>query len=198
MSVTVPTQEPVRVVQGTTWQWTRLDLSDFPSSDWSLAYRFHSQNPANSFTITAAQSGTGFSVSVNPTTTANQTPSDRQLGHSGYVWQAIVTHGGTGEKHVVARGVLDVEADLAAQDATYDPRTDAEKRRDELVMALKTITPFKSYTFTGGREVEYGDRAKLVAELSHVKEEIRREQAAKNQGVDADAFAHKPIHTRFL
>jgi len=122
MGYTIPTQEPVLVRCGDSWQWTRA-LSDYPASTWTLTYTLY--NASDAITIVASADGDTHSVDVAPATTTAYT-SGR------YEWLAKVSDGT--DTHTIAAGVLIVAPEITA---ATDTRSHARKMLDALNALLE-------------------------------------------------------------
>lgn len=201
-----PYSIPCRLVQGQTWAWTVTGLSStYPLALWTLAYHLVSINPQKAITLNASNNGADFTVSVLPAATAVYTPSDRLRSESGYTWQAVVSRSDGGspetilEKHVVARGTFDLEADLSAQAAGYDPRSAAQKQYDAIMAALATIGDDRiaSYSMPDGRSVSYRDKPDLLKQLHNLERQIELEQRARELGCSVGSLKSSKYQVRF-
>lgn len=115
MTAAIQTREPIELVAGDTWSWTK-SLGDYPAPTWTLTYYLRSREGETSFA--AAASGADHLVTVTAATTAAY-----KAGR--YGWTAVATSGS--ERHTVETGELVVLPDPAATGAGQDPRTHARK-----------------------------------------------------------------------
>lgn len=201
-----PYSIPCRLVQGQTWAWTVTGLaSTYPISLWTLAYHLVSVNPQKAITLNASNNGADFTVSILPAITAAYTPSDRLHSESGYTWQAVVSRSDNAspetilEKYVVARGTLDLEADLSAQAAGYDPRSPAQKQYDDIQAAIATIGSDRiaSYAMQDGRSVTYRDKPDLLKQLNNLERQIELETRARELGCSVGSLKSSKYQVRF-
>jgi hypothetical protein len=177
VSAPTPTQEPLELHAGDTWQWRREDLADYPASVWTLKYRF--KNAAGGFEITATADGDSFAISVAAATTAAYVAGE-------YDWVAWVGDG-TGV-YTIAEGRAKVLPDVRAGVATLglDLRTDARKYLDGLKAALLARDPsLAAFTF----QTAAGARTKTFSTLAEVRAELDRAQADVAREAVADSIA---------
>lgn len=103
MAIEIPEGEPTSIVAGDTIQWYRTDLSDFPSSEYTLKYVIY--NSGKSYEVTAAASGSGYLVTIAATTSDDYTAGD-------YKWDAFCSK--TGERYKVDTGYVTIKKDTGA------------------------------------------------------------------------------------
>lgn len=134
----IPEKEPIEIVAGDTLQWKRNDLSDYPSSTWTLTYYLVG---STKYTITATADGTGYKIEVSSTTTATWTPGNYWL--EGFVSK-------TGERYQIFYGTVKIRPNLEAQ-TTYDGRSHCKKVLDaiEAVIEGRASKDQMSITLTG-------------------------------------------------
>lgn len=122
---------PDEFTAGDTVEWT-ASFSDFPSTDWNLAYTFApadgTAGPAISIdddggTITAEADG-GFTIKIDPTTSA--TFADETV----YSFVAYVTDGT--DRYTVDSGRVTARRNLAAVDTDVDTRSVVKKTLDQI------------------------------------------------------------------
>lgn len=174
MPFQIPTDEPLELRAGDTWEWRREDLSDYPASTWALTYRF--KNEDGGFEIVAAADGASFAVSVDAATTATYAP-------GAYDWQAQVSDGT--EKHTIEGGTLTVLASFFATSATtaYDNRTHARKALDAINAQLESRATSDQQEYeinVGGsmRRVVKASLAQLIAAKQYYEGLVANEVAA--------------------
>lgn len=175
MGYTVPTTEPATLRAGDTWQWTRGDLSDYPSDTWTLTYYF--RNATSHFNVVATADGSGYAVSVALATTAAIVP-------GGYDWAAFVTDGT--DRYQVGSGRTEVLPDLAGA-VPYDGRSFARRMLDaieSLLLGRATTDQIDLLTSTLGDRSITRDREQLQRMREKYKADVSREEMAV-QGVDA-------------
>lgn len=170
MTAPVPTNEPLQLRAGITWQWRREDLSDYPASTWTLKYWFKKTGSAGAnFSVTAFADGESFAISVAATTTAAYTAGD-------YTWTAIVTAGA--EAFEVDSGLLDV-LPRYDQAANLDDRTHARKVLEaiEAVIEGRATLDQEEYTI-GNRSLKRTPIEELIALRDRYRAEVLSEENA--------------------
>jgi len=103
MSVTIPEGEPLTIIAGDYIQWYRTDLSDYPSSEYTLKYMIY--NTSKSYEVTAAAYGSQYLVTIATTTSDDYTAGS-------YKWDAYVSK--TGVRYKVDTGYITVKQDTGA------------------------------------------------------------------------------------
>lgn len=164
--------EPLSIVCGDRWSWTREE-SDYPTGDgWSLKYWFI--NAGGRFSITA--NGTApatYGVDVAPAVSSQYPPGD-------YRWQAVMTKSTT-DRVVIGTGSIRVVADYSAIEA-LDSRSDARQIYDALLGLYKSYSNGQglvaSYTIAG-RTMTFKNSADLLREINHWKSVVAGEEAAE-------------------
>ncbi len=112
---TVPSNEPLKLRAGDTWQWTRT-ITDHPASTWSLVYtlRRFGEDP---ITITGVANGDTFDITVTAAVTA-------PYKHG--VWDWIARVALSAEVFTVDQGKLEIlpniELEQIADHRTYNQR----------------------------------------------------------------------------
>lgn len=169
--MTIPTNEPLELRAGDTWQWRREDLADYPAPTWVLTYRF--VNASGAFEVVAAPDGSAHAVTVAASTTAGRTAGT-------YAWAAQVVNGS--EKHTVDQGTLKVLPNLFAGTAAAaaDLRTHARKVLEaiEAVIEGRATLDQQEYTI-GGRSLKRTPIADLLKLRNFYKAELEGELAAE-------------------
>ncbi len=127
MAFTIPDTEPLTLIAGESWIWTK-DLSDFkPDDSWVLTY-YYAQAAATpvTFNIVTTNVNNEHSVNVQEATTLAYTPGQ-------YHYQGIVADGT--DTHVVITGQLTVVQDFSDGSVT-DPRSFACTGLDALESSI--------------------------------------------------------------
>lgn len=167
MASTIPSSEPATLVAGDTIAWTR-ELSDYPASTWTLAYRLI--NAANTIDITASADGDTHSVAVSAAVSATYQPGV-------YTWQAYVTAGAA--RYTVGSGRIEIKPDLAAQQGGFDTRSEARQILEALREGYKTMTLAGSgHVFEyqiAGRVMRYHKPADILEAIRYWSVEVARE-----------------------
>lgn len=126
--------EPTELRAGDPWAWRRDDLTDYPATEWTLAYWF--KNQAGGFQVAAAADGVAFEVDESSDDTEN-------LVAGNYSWQARVTNIADADiRHVVDSGSLKVLQNLFVGVVTdpLDGRTHAQIMVDRIEALLQDKT----------------------------------------------------------
>lgn len=165
-----PTNEPLSLRAGDTWEWRREDLADYPAPTWVLTYRF--KNEAGGFEIVAAADGAAHAVSALAATTAG-------YAAGVYAWVAKVTSGAV--VHTVDSGTFEVLPNLFAGAATLanDQRSHARKMLARIEAALEAFElGVKSYEIAG-RQLTRRDTPELLVMRDKYRAEVRNEDAVQ-------------------
>lgn len=169
--MTTPTNEPLELRAGDTWEWRREDLADYAAGTWTLTYRF--KNASGGFEIVAAANGANHAVTVAAGTTANFLPGT-------YSWAAQAVNGTT--KKTVDTGELKVLPNLFAGAAATasDQRTHARKVLDAIEAVIEGRASLDQEEFQiGGRMLKRTKLSDLLMLRSRYAAEVAREQAAE-------------------
>lgn len=170
--MTTPTNEPLELRAGDTWEWRRDDLTaDYPADMWTLTYRF--KNAAGGFEVTSTADGSNFAVSVAASTTAGYAAGT-------YSWAAQAVNGTT--KKTVDTGTLKVLPNLFAGSASTatDQRTHAKKVLDAIEAVIEGRATLDQEEFQiGGRMLKRTSIPHLLKLRSRYLDEVAREQAAE-------------------
>lgn len=155
------------------------NIPDYPPADgWTLKYRltplFTTPTQAP-IVLTAATSGTQYSIQASPATTA--------LWSAGrYSWGRWVEKTGARQTLEPITPFLEVVADPATTAQGYDPRTTAEIALEDAQTALASFQStggrVKSYSIAG-RSMEFDSAGDLVELVGYWKAEVMRERATK-------------------
>ena len=133
MAVEPETNEPVEVVQGTVYSWTR-DFGDYDST-YTLTYEI--RGLSSTLTITGVAT-TVWTLTISAAQSA-------ALVAGPYVWQAFASK--ASDRYVVDSGTLVVVADLATSSTATTAQSSARKRlavyqaMAENVAYIKTLAP---------------------------------------------------------
>ena len=126
------TKEPNDLVVGDYWAWKREDLAtDYPTSAYSLSYRFHCDSGgggSHQFTINAVEADGIYYIEVPSTTTDNYSPHD-------YIWGAYITRTSDSSRVQVGEGKITILPNLA--DTNADLRSHAKKVLDSLEAVIE-------------------------------------------------------------
>lgn len=181
MTAPIPTREPERLSAGDTWQWTRT-FGDYPASTWTLNYFLAVEGAgANPITFEATADGDTFAITVAAATTA-------AYAAGSYQWTAYATDGS--ERRRVDEGRLEILANVATADDTYDPRSHAQKILDALEALIlgRTTKDVNQYAI-GGRQLTKMAPEELRTWRSFYQTEVRKEKQqdklAKGMGTSA-------------
>ena len=139
-------QEPQELVVGDYWAWKREDLTaDYPTSSYSLSYRFHCDSGGggtHQFTINAVEADGVYYIEVPSTTT------DDYLAHD-YIWGAYITRTSDSSRTQVDNGKATLLPNLA--DTNADLRSYAKKVLDsvEAVIEGRATIDQSSFSIAG-------------------------------------------------
>ncbi len=189
MTTSIPLTEPDEIVAGTTVEWRREDLADYPAPTWTLTYRLVERKADGmAIAITASASGTYHAVSVDKATTATWPPGT-------YLWAAYVDDGT--KRLRVDSGTLRVVADLAALPPGYDPRSHARRALEaiEAVLEKRASREDLMYRLPDGRQLQRIPTAELILLRDRYRAEVAREAEAER--IANGLSAGRLILTRF-
>lgn len=101
--------EPRSAVAGDRWVWRRPDIAaNYPTTDYSLSYRFTSQNNTSlEETASAVEVDGDYIVEMESATT-------EAFAAGSWVWEAIITRTSDSKTAVVDRGYVEVSAPATA------------------------------------------------------------------------------------
>lgn len=165
MTVQIPTNEPLELRVGDTWQWRREDLTDYPAPTWSLKYALKSAT--QHVEITASADGSQFAVTVARATTATYTAGT-------YTWVGYVES--STERFEIDRGsIVLLPSYSAASQAALDDRTHARKTLTLIEAAIEALNfGTKSYQIHN-RAMTKRDLPELYEMRSRYKREVEAE-----------------------
>lgn len=102
------------LVAGDAWSWT-IGLSNYSPALYTLKYFFRGPSKLD-LTATLAADGVSFAVAAMPAQT-------EAMQAGAYGWQMCVFEIATGNRTELARGQVEVLADIASQDQGYESRS---------------------------------------------------------------------------
>lgn len=163
---------PKSFTAGDTFEVTTT-LADYPAGEgWALTYRLIPRDGAGSvIQINCTASGDDHVASADASTTGTWQP-------GAYSWVSYATLGAA--RHTVATGQITIAPNVSALTASADLRTENERALDDALQALREWNPLRKRFRIGEREVEFNTSAEIVAKISLLRSEIRREQATAN------------------
>lgn len=102
-SANYPTTEPVDLVAGSLWAWTRPDITEaYPTLSYTLKYKLTLQiTPFTEITLTASKAGAQHTIEAASTSA---------YADGEYAWQAIVVRDSDDAELVVDSGMVTVSA----------------------------------------------------------------------------------------
>lgn len=152
-----------------------VGLSDFPASDWSVAYTFRQK--AGAFTLTATASGADHFVSIAPETTAVYPPGV-------YYGEGRATNSGTGQVSLFWTGSLEVKPDLTQAPDGYDTRSYARKILDSLkeLAVTRASQDVTAYT-VAGQSFSHASSNELQQRIAYWQEVVDAEEGKSNRVV---------------
>ena len=166
---TYPSREPSSVVAGGRWVWRKDDLSQtYPTTDYSLQYRFTSQSDTDIASLVSAVADAGvFVVEVVDT---------EGFDAGVWLWEAIITRTSDSASSVVDHGYLEV---TSTQQASHTLK---------VLKAIRatiegTATRQESSYAIGGRSLAL----RSLSELTELEELYSRRWRAEKAAADRRA-----------
>lgn len=184
------TKEPNDLVVGDYWAWKREDLAtDYPTSSYSLSYRFHCDSGgggSHQFTINAVEADGIYYIEVPSTTTDNYSPHD-------YIWGAYITRTSDSSRVQVGEGKITILPNLA--DTNADLRSHAKKVLDSLEAVIEgRATIDQSSMSIAGRSLSRMSVDELLTFRNRYKSEYLQEvklSRLKNHNVSGNTIGVK-------
>lgn len=170
MAATIPSTEPLSLVAGDTFRFTK-ELSDYPPADgWVLTFSAVS-NVGNSVSTNATTSGTAFLVTIPAANTAGMNAGE-------WAWNETVSL--AGERYTVGSGTLTVTPNLTTITGTSDQRTHARTMLDYIEAALegRVIDGIESHSI-GGVPINLIPLERLLVLRDRYAAEVAREEQAE-------------------
>ena len=184
-----PQREPFSLVIADRWTWKKDDLTDYPSSAYTLKYSFRLDGAgATEIQITASANGTAFKIEVGASTSTSYTAGN-------YQWQSYLTRNSDNERVTIDSGYIEIRPNRDL--ATTDPRSHFKIVLDniEAVIEERATKDQEAYSINGRslsrtpiadlQQLADSYRGKYVAE-------INRHRAKKGLG------HHGRLLTRFI
>ena len=184
-----PQREPFSLVIADRWTWKKDELTDYPSSAYTLKYSFRLDGAGSTeIQITASANGTAFKIEVGASTTTSYTAGN-------YQWQSYLTRNSDNERVTIDSGYIEIRPNRDL--ATTDPRSHFKIVLDniEAVIEERATKDQEAYSINGRslsrtpiadlQQLADSYRGKYVAE-------INRHRAKKGLG------HHGRLLTRFL
>lgn len=164
-------QFPSRFTAGDTLE-QRVSLADYSAADgWTLTYRLIPRETTGAVVqIDCSADGADFIAAATASTTASW-----QAGR--YSWASFVANG-SGERHSVAVGQVEILPDPSTLEALADLRTPTEVALEDAKKALREWSPVRRRFKIGEREVEFNDVSEILSRISWLETELKREIAA--------------------
>lgn len=160
---------PAIFTQGDSVTFTVVDIGDRTSATYTLSYALRG---VSSLTVTGTASGNGWAVALSPTQTAGMTAGL-------YFYSILISK--TGERWTLESGELTIAADVAAQSAGYDGRSQAEIDLASVRAEIRArITGNLTWQYMiGNRELRKEETPNLLALERKLKADVLRETWAK-------------------
>jgi hypothetical protein len=165
-----------QLIAGDDWSWT-IALRDYPASTYTLKYFLRGPVAGASLDLVASAAPNGSDFLL--TATADQT---KNLGPGTYGWQQRVWD--SDDKCTeLARGTVQILADIASQTAPYDARSDVKVQLDNVRSLIRQTTARieQEYTTPGGRHMLLKRLNELRAEEGILANRFKREQLDSEQ-----------------
>lgn len=171
---------PYKLRAGDTWQWSAA-FADYPAGDgWILTTSFRGTSALD---VIGEQDGDGWTNTAPAADTAD-------LAAGKYVWITRVAL--DAEVFTVAKGTLEILADLAAAEAGFDGRTIAEIQLDTAETAFTALLSKKNSS------VSFGDQSftlQDIEKLKRIRDELRTQVA--NEKLAANGRPRRTIKISF-
>ena len=188
-SANYPETEPSELVIGDRWMWKRTDLAtDYPIASYGLSYTARLEGAGSTtFSITASESGTDYTVEVASSTTATYTAGT-------YQWQAYITRTSDSQRIVVDSGTFKVIANRSA--STADPRSHVKKVLDAIQATIEGRATQDQMAYSiAGRSLSRTSIADLLLLRDTYQAEYNRELDAER--INNGLKSRNKILTRF-
>lgn len=149
---------PAAVKQGERAEWTKT-FCDYPTSEWTLEYRF--RGPGTGVNLTAVADDDAFTGTLSAVQSA-------ALAVGTWAWQAVATNiADPLDIQVVGSGYIDVLLGFASSTAAVELRSPAQIMLDTidaamLAFATSDVTEYEIQTPAGSRKVKRSDKANLI------------------------------------
>jgi hypothetical protein len=180
---TIPTGVPGTLAAGVTWKWTTSPGLYPPSEGWALSYALRG---AGALDISGAQVTNDGAATFTITVAADATAA---LAAGAYRWVAYAEK--AGEKYEVAKGVVDVTANLATAAAGA-----LQSQAEAMVTRLDAeIRARIAGTGSGHNSITIGSRAIEKIPLEQLYELRNKYQQQANRERSKGRFA--PVKLRF-
>jgi hypothetical protein len=160
-----------KLTAGVEWSWT-VCLADYrPAAGWSLKY-FLRGNGAK-LDIVATASGDEFAITVSATDTG-------KLQAGSYAWQQKVVNGA--DQFEIARGVVEIVADLESATGDYEGRSHVKKMLDAVRAVLESrASRVESEYQVQGRSLRLLSLSELYAAEAYYVSRYNAELVASGQ-----------------
>lgn len=181
-----PTIEPECLTAGDSHTWEITD-SDYPASEgWAMSYAFR-RNGFPTLTISASGSGSTYTATLTTTNT-------NVLESGVWYWQRYVTK--ASERITRGSGRVEIEANFATADASFDPRSMVKRTLDAIESTLSdTASREERQLVVDGLSLEVRDVGQLIQlrDKYHAlyQQELSAERLAQGRG------SKRKIVTRF-
>lgn len=143
----------IQLVAGDTWSW-KVNLSDYSPTAYTLKYFLRGASTLD-LTATPSSSGTGFDLTAASAVTS-------PLAGGPYAWQLCVFDV-SNNRTELARGTVDIVADIAVQEAGIDLRSFNRQMLDAIQkVLLGTASRVEAEYQVNGRMLRLYDRETLV------------------------------------
>jgi hypothetical protein len=164
-----------QLIAGDDWSWT-LALPDYPASTYTLKYflRGPATDASLDLTATAGPDGSTYLLSAAGSDT-------EKLPAGLYAWQQCVFLG-DGKRTELARGQVQILADIASQTAPYDARSSVKKTLDAIQANIQgTAGRVEKQYMVAGRELQLRSFDELTTLEGVFLNRFKREQIESGQ-----------------
>lgn len=169
-----------KLTAGMKWSWS-VALDDYSAADYSLAYYFRG---AKTLDVAGVADGTGWTVEAAAVDTA-------KLTAGMYSWSLVVTSlSDATEKYELARGEVEIVADLSTAAEGYDGRSWVKKMLDAIrANLLGTASRVEQEYSVQGRLLRLASRKELEELEREFAQRYRDELEASGQSSRSSGFA---------
>lgn len=144
--------EPIVLVVGDTWTWSKSLANYPPSEGWVLGYAIRGASALANTKVSVVVDGGSYVVTILPADTAKLVPGS-------YRWQSFVDKAGTGEHYTVETGVFTVVPSLSQAQAG-DATTHAERMLGALEREIEA-----RLTGNGSAHESYAINGRSIAKI---------------------------------
>ena len=169
MTVSIPSTTPKKIRAGDLVKWKR-NFSDFPTSeDWTV--KAYLVNSSEQLAITATESGSDYLFTITAAQSA---------ALSAGMMRYIIRAEDDTDIYTAEKGLIEVEADVAAATGGLDFRTFARKALEALEAVIENRASQAHLSLSiAGRSISLMSSTELMEWRNYFKKEVVREERAE-------------------